>query len=306
MRGLLRQASGMLESLFVKRLDFRCLILSAMCLSGVVACGDKAPEDEAPATVAPSADSQPTPVQAEQRENRLVAGAMLPYADIEGKLARGYFSYPTDMTEPLPAVILVHDRFGLTESFKRTADQIASQGYVAVAVDLFDGVSGKLPADTREPRVGLLEKPEPGRQNLASAIEFVETSFGSTGFATVGWGFGGLWAMNLANQFPDKVTALAVVQGQPNSDPNYLARLTMPLLAIYGASDRSVPIADVNAFRDALEAAGLRFEMRTFPEAGAGFMLPDSGAFNEGQSAEAWRLLVAFLADNVTSIIPEG
>ncbi len=281
----------------------RGLRVGAICCIGLAACGDDQPEST---TEAPAVAQAPVAAPAEVAETRSVAGAMLPYADIEGKLARGYFSYPVDMTEPLPAVILVHDRYGLSESFKRAADQIASQGYIAVAVDLFDGATGKLPANTRDARVRLLEKPEPGRQNLASALEFVESSFGSTGFATVGWGFGGLWSMNLAQQFPDKISALVIVQGQPNTDGAYLAQLTMPLLAIYGSSDRSVPIADVNAFRSALEAAGKDFELRNFPQAGSGFMLVDSNAYNNGQATEAWRMVIEFLDAEVTSIIPEG
>ncbi len=289
----------------MNRNDFTAFLTCVALSSALLACGD----DETTETAAQAQPVEQEVVATESEtapQGRSVAGAMLAYAEVEGKLARGYFSYPVDMIEPLPAILLIHDQYGLTESFKMVADQVAAQGYIAVAVDLFGGASGRLPADTREPRVRLLEKPELARDNLAQAIDFVENSFGSTGFGAIGWGFGGLWAMNVATTYPDKVTAVGTVQGQPIANAEYLDKFTMPLLALYGASDRSVPVAEVNAFRALLEETGARFEMRTFPQAGRGFMLEDSRAYNAGQAAEAWRLIAAFIDANVTSVIPEG
>lgn len=277
----------------------KCTLLVAGLVSGLVACGDS----EQPSQVQPAASA--APVASSGRMNNIdllqIAGAELPYAEVEGELARGYFSYPVDMVEPLPAIIVIHDQYGLNENFKRVADQVAGLGYVAVAVDLFDGATGKVPADTREASIKLLEKPEFGRTNLAQAIEFVETSFGSTEFAVIGWGSGGLWALNTASVFTDKINAVVVVQGQTITSAEFLATLTMPLLGVYGANDPGVNTAAVTAFREALSAAEVVFETRVYPVAGSGFMLPDSRSYDRAKAANAWELMAGFLRSNLSS-----
>ena len=122
----------------------RCLTATigsfALLLS---ACGG---DEEAATTSAP----RPDPVQATASEPangsaeleaaaRPVDSETLPYADVDDRLVYGHFAFPSDMIEPLPAVIVVHDWWGLNEDTRTAANQLASYGYMVLAIDLYGG-----------------------------------------------------------------------------------------------------------------------------------------------------------------------
>ncbi len=275
------------------------LLLTATLVS---ACGkDESPAAEAAAPAAVTGEREaPTAVDDNQAASgRTASGDLFAYAEVDGELARGYLSYPADMIEPLPALLIVHDRFGLDQDMRDICDQIASQGFVVLGVDLFGGIVGKKPAETRQVQVRLLEKPDLARENLQQAIEFLDSSVGAPRIAIQGWGFGGIYALNTAISYPDKLSAAILVQGQTITDAEKLALLKMPLLGIYGAGDRSIPATTVRAFGDALKASRISHDIRLYPAAASSFMIPGGGNYSESQAANAWEIIDEFLASNL-------
>ena len=283
------------------------LSVIAAFAAGCGADDDSSEQGVAPPTPA-EARSAPSEASADGSESesgiRPAAGDMLPYADVDGKLARGYSAYPTDMIEPLPGVLLIHDWFGLNSEMRAIADRIASRGFIVLAVDLFGGEVAKERNDAREVLRVLVEQPELARDNLQQAYEFLDGSFGVPRTAVIGWGAGGLWALNAALMLPEDLDAVAMVQGQFFLDPARLQPLRMPVLGLYGAADRDIPNDRALAFGDALTAAGVKNKIRLFPTAGRGFMLAESSAFNERQSKIAWEEIFAFLDENLTLSAP--
>ncbi|MEM7279775.1 MAG: dienelactone hydrolase family protein [Pseudomonadota bacterium] len=270
---------------------------------GTSGCGSES-ETEAGSPVVSTTPAVKAPVQSEEpaaSTSRPATGVMFAYAEVEGKLARGYFSYPDDMSEPLPALLLIHDWYGLDDTMRALSDRIASLGYVVFAVDLYEGKTGSKPADTREQSVRLLERPALAEQNIEQALEFMEKSAGSPRIAVQGFGSGGLLALNTAMRYPDKINALIVVQGQTINDEETLRSLGMPVLGIFGSGDRSISTDQVKAFGDALKAANITHEMRLYPNASSGFMIPGSNNYNEKQAENAFGVLREFLSMNLAS-----
>ena len=270
----------------------------------VAGCGSDEPEQpeqpEPAPTVAVPAQPVATPaVTASGDTGRSSAGEMLAYAEVSGALARGYLAYPNDMIEPLPAVLLIHDWFGLNDEIRQLSNVLAARGYVVLAVDLFDGKTGELPRDTRDALVRILEEPELTRSNLEQAITFVREHVGSPRLAVLGFGSGGLWALNSALTTPDEFRALVLVQGQTLTDTERLGTLDMPVLGIYGASDRSITADEVRAFGDALKEADVTHEIRLYPAAGNAFMLAGSRNFSPAQAETAWELIYEFLGEHL-------
>ncbi len=263
-------------------------------------CGnDAAPAAvEAPRSTVPAASAATNPAPVSQRAT---ASDILAYAEVDGMLARGYFSYPTDMVEPLPAILLIHDWFGLDAPMMAVADGIAAQGFVVLAVDLFDGKTGQKPADTREALVRMIETPAIAEANLGQAITFLREHVGSPRLAIMGFGSGGLWSLNRALATPDEFRALVVVQGQTLTDVKQLGGLKMPVLGIYGAADRSIRPEAVRAFGDALVDADVSHEIRLYPKAGSAFMLSGSRNFSATQAQAAWTLIFEFLTEQLAS-----
>ena len=276
----------------------------ALCAAMVLgACGSDEPEQPeaagAAVAAAPPAAEAATAAERPAAAGPRGTGDVLAYAEIEGALARGYLAYPVDMIEPLPAVLLIHDWFGLDDAIRGIADQLAGQGYVVLAVDLFDGRTGTLPKDTRDALVRILEKPELTRSNLEQAMTFVREHVGSPRLAVLGFGSGGLWAMNAALAQPDEFRSVVLVQGQTLTDVDRLGVLNMPVLGIYGAGDRSITADEVRAFGDALTDADVTHEIRLYPAAGNAFMIDGSRNYSPSQAATAWQLIHEFLDEHL-------
>ena len=80
---------------------------------------------------------------------RAVVAETLPYAEVNDELVYGYFVFPADMVEPLPALLVLHEWWGLNDGIRAMADRLAAEGYIVLAVDLFGGESAISPSDAR-------------------------------------------------------------------------------------------------------------------------------------------------------------
>ena len=94
----------------------------------------------------------------------------MPYAEVEDELVYGYFVAPADMFEPLPAVIMIHEWWGLNDNVRAQADRLAAAGYIVFAVDLFGGKTATTPSAARELMLTVVEDPESADENLLSTL----------------------------------------------------------------------------------------------------------------------------------------
>ena len=76
---------------------------------------------------------------------RAVVSERLPYAEVNDELVYGHFVFPADMVEPLPAIIMIHEWWGLNDNIRSMADRLAGEGYIVLAVDLFGGETARRP-----------------------------------------------------------------------------------------------------------------------------------------------------------------
>ena len=182
-----------------------------------------------------------------------VISQTLPYTEYEDELVYGYFAAPADMFEPLPAVIMIHEWWGLNDNIRAMADRLAGEGYVVFAVDMYAGQVAENPQKARELMLSVVEDPDSGRENLRAAYAFLDGTVGSPKIATIGWCFGGGWSLNAAQMFPDGLDASVIYYGQVTSDEELLRPVSAPILGIFGALDRGIPVDSVNAFRESLE-----------------------------------------------------
>ncbi len=78
----------------------------------------------------------------------------LAYAEVDDELVYGYLAYPSGMTEPLPAIIMIHEWWGLNDNIRAMAKRLAAEGYMVLAVDLYGGETA---ANAGAARVKMLE-----------------------------------------------------------------------------------------------------------------------------------------------------
>jgi len=231
---------------------------------------------------------------------RPVVAETLPYAEVDEELVYGHFVFPADMVDPLPGVIVIHEWWGLNDRVRATADRIAAEGYVVLALDLFAGGSTKSPAEAREMMVTVVENPALAEENIRQAYQFLLDSGQAPRIGVLGWDFGGGWALNTAMLFPDELDATVIYYGQVTADEGRLAPVDVPILGLFGANDLGIPVASVQSFERALQNLGKNYEIEIYPDVKHAFADPASANYNAAVAEQAWARALAFLDRHLT------
>jgi carboxymethylenebutenolidase len=226
---------------------------------------------------------------------RPVIAETLPYAEVDEQLQYGHFSFPADMVDPLPGVIVIHERWGLDDRTRALADRIAGQGYVVLAVDLFGGAAATDAASARSLMVELVENPEMANSNLVQAHQFLIDSGQAPRIGVLGWSLGGSWALNAALLMPDSLDAAVIYYGQVTDNEARLRALTVPVLGLFGRDDRGVAMDSIEGFETALDNLGKEYELEIYPGVGHAFADPGAPTYNREAAEEAWLRTVEFL-----------
>ena len=293
-------------------LDLRRVSLLALfgLLLGTASCGDGQPE--------PAVDSGAADTTAAERESRAssnrqgsatgegdaerpVDAETLPYAEVDEELVYGHFAFPSDMIEPLPAIIIVHDWWGLNDDTRNAASRLAAQGYMVLAIDLYGGETVSQMQAARAKMISVVENPAVVESNLRQALDFVGVA-GAPKKAALGWGFGGSWALNAAMLFPQQVDAAVVFYGQVSNDEEKLRAINAPVLGLFGARDRGITIETVREFEAAMQRLRKPLTLEVYPNAGHAFADPARNNYLPDVAEDAWQKTIGFLAAN---LVPE-
>ena len=227
----------------------------------------------------------------------------LPYAEVGDELIYGYFAFPANMVEPLPAVLLVHDRWGLNDDVRNNVERLAAGGYIVLGVDLFSGEAADDLSSARQLEIAVVENREIAQENINQAIEFVKTSSSPPSVSIVGFGFGGGWALNSAIDQPEALGAAISYYGQVPTEDTQIQSLDVPYLGFFSESDNAVPIATAREFSEKASAMSKDVEIRTFADARRGFAEESAETFDANASNEAWSHMLEFL-DARVSVTP--
>lgn len=223
-----------------------------------------------------------------------VAGREVAYADG----VRGYLAVPRDSgSTPLPAIVVVHEWWGLNDNVRRMTDRLAGEGYRALAVDLYGGRV----AETPDSAMAIMQAATATPQNLATNVRAAYTYLAQTGRAPkigiLGWCFGGGMAAQSAVAMPLQLDAAVIYYGQVGEITEAQIRpLGMPVLGFFGGQDSSIPVASVRAFEGRLKAANKDAEIVIYPDAGHAFANPTGDNYQAGPAQDAWTKTTAFLA----------
>lgn len=226
---------------------------------------------------------------------REVISENMPYGEVGDELVYGYFVAPADMFEPLPAVIMIHEWWGLNDNIRATADRLAAEGYIVLAVDLFGGKVAANPAEARQFMLSVVEDPESANANIRSAYEFVSDTAGAPRVGSIGWCFGGAWSLNTALLLPDSIAATVIYYGQVTDDEEKLRPVNSPILGLFGAEDKGIRVGAVRNFEGALSRLRKDYEIHVYPNVGHAFANPTGRNYDELAATDAWRRTLDFL-----------
>lgn len=269
------------------------IVLIALLLTLTACFGEqKGPGRVAPITVpstAPGSIPEPTKnVEILGVGGKNVAVETVAYfGDVEG-----YFAVPSDYAE-YPGVVMIHEWWGLNSHIKEMARKLASEGYMVLAVDIYEGTVAK---DSTEASI-LSRKVEQTRanENMKAALAYLKER-GATKLGSLGWCFGGGQSFQLSQS--EDLDATVIYYGRVNTDPQQIT-LRSPVLGIFAENDQGIPPATVNAFKDALGSRGIIHDITIYPGVGHAFANPSGAAYNADASLDAWAKTLKFLDRNL-------
>lgn len=211
---------------------------------------------------------------------------------IDLKGTKAYLSLPAG-TGPFPAIVVIHEWWGLNGNIEHWADRLASAGWAALAVDLYSGTV----ATTRDDAMAAMKAVDDTKAAavIRSGIDFLagDPRIKATKKAVIGWCFGGGWSLQAALANPDLDGAI-VYYGQLELDPAKLRAIKAKVLGVFGKKDKGIPPEQVAQFAAALEQAGVSEEIHEY-DAEHAFANPSNPVYDQVASADAWKHVVAFL-----------
>jgi carboxymethylenebutenolidase len=206
----------------------------------------------------------------------------------------GFFVRPADDGE-YPGVVMVHEWWGLNDSIRNEARELAKEGYMVLAVDLYKGEVATTP-DRSQELVRRVVKEE-AVDNMRSAVAYLRDK-GALKIASLGWCFGGGKSLELALS-GEELDATVIYYGQLVTDANELKKISWPVLGVFGEEDASIPVATVEAFRSGLVEAGVVNEIYIYPGVGHAFANPTGNNYSPEETEDAWNKTRSFLKNNL-------
>ncbi|HXE32690.1 MAG TPA: dienelactone hydrolase family protein [Verrucomicrobiae bacterium] len=193
-----------------------------------------------------------------------------------------------------PAIVVIHEWWGLNDQVKEDTQKLAAQGFVALAVDLYRGKVATTADEAHELMRGVPD--DRGIRDLEAAFAYLaarpDVKPGKIG--SVGWCMGGGWSIKLAMSEP-KLAACAVNYGSLPTEAASIAKIKAPVLGNFGADDRGITPESVRAFDAAMKAAGKPVDVKIYDGAGHAFENPNNkDGYRPQAAADAWSRMEGF------------
>jgi carboxymethylenebutenolidase len=252
--------------------------ITIACLGALALCSVAAAE--------PAADTVATRLAVKAEPVRYTSGrdtvnAVLYIPERSGKTLR-------------PAVVAIHEWWGLNDWARQSALKIAEQGYVTLAIDLYRGHVADNAEDAHELMRGVPS--DRATRDLQTAVEYLRSSPGvdKNRIGVIGWCMGGGYALETALAVPD-LAACVICYGHLVSEDESIARINAPILGIFGADDKGIPAETVQQFEKQAKALGKDVSMKVYEGAGHAFMnVNNNRGYAEKATADAWQRIFAF------------
>jgi len=198
---------------------------------------------------------------------------------------------------PFPAVIVIHEWWGLDGWVKDQARALAKEGYVALAVDLYRGKVTDKQEEAHQLMMGMPR--DRALRDLEAAFAYLRgrADVRKDRIGVIGWCMGGMYSLAVATEEP-RLAAVVAYYGAPPTDAAAITKIKAPVLGNYGAEDKGPSPEQVKAFEAAMKKAGKTVDIKIYPGAGHAFANPNNpwGGYREAAAKDAWQRTLAWFA----------
>ena len=223
-----------------------------------------------------------------------VVGEDIVYATVEGQSITGYLAQPEgSVGAALPAILTIHEWWGLNDNIKAMTQRLAGEGYTVLALDLYNGEVATSPDQARDLTRSVNDNPGSAQDNINQAAQFLTDKYKAPKIGSIGWCFGGGWSLRTGLLLPD-LNAMAIYYGQLILAPEALDGLDMPIIGFFGEDDSTIPVEDVENFEQILTNAGKTADINLYPGVGHAFANPTGDNYDPEAAEDAWEKTTAF------------
>ena len=225
------------------------------------------------------------------------------------------FNMPTYFARPVignrfPVVLVAQEIFGIHEYIQDVCRRLAKQGYLAIAPSLharFGDESRVASMQQIMTEIVARVADEQVMRDLDSTVLWAITNKGDADrLAINGFCWGGRIVWLYAAHQPQLRTGVAwygklggpTTQLAPRNPLALVANIRQPILGLYGEADAGIPMADVNAMRAALKAAGGQSEIISYPDAPHAFHADYRPNYRKAAAEDGWRRMLEWLQAN--------
>lgn len=214
----------------------------------------------------------------------------------------GYLAVPPEeiqLTTSYPAILLIHDWWGLTEQIKVIADNLADQGFVTFAIDLYHGKQTTDEADAH-----LFSSSLPAELTLTdmrTSLLYLRnlTYVNADRIGVLGVGMGAKWGLKLTARSTDQIRALSTFFLDVSDDFGDLSKLSAPLHGIFAEDDPVNTVGEIDEFDFNLIQMNKRPDIYVYPHMKKGFTFASHPNYSQLASQDAWKKTLIFLKRNL-------
>jgi dienelactone hydrolase len=227
-----------------------------------------------------------------------------------GTTLKGYVAYDDAVKGKRPGILVIHEWWGHNEYARRRARMFAEQGYTALALDMYgDGKQAHHPDDAGKFASEVSKNAVLAKARFDAAYNLLskEDTVDASKIAAVGYCFGGSVALNMARIGEPLKAVVSFHGGLATDHPAEAGKVKARIASFTGEEDPMIPAAQVAAFRQEMDKAGVSYKVVTYPGAKHAFTNPDADkygqefklplAYNAAADKASWQEGLAFLAN---------
>jgi dienelactone hydrolase len=221
---------------------------------------------------------------------------------------KGYLAYDASLKGKHPAVIVVHEWWGLNDYPKKRAVMLAQLGYVAFAIDMYGG--GKIaenPADAQKYAGESMKDFSSLKDKFSAALDLLKKNehVDPNNIAAIGYCYGGGVVLNMARAGFDLKGVVSFHGTLTAPEAAQKGKVKAKLLVCNGGADKFVSEESITNFKKEMHSAGVEYSFISYKDATHAFSNPDATeagkkfnmpiAYNEKADKKSWADMKKFL-----------
>lgn len=218
----------------------------------------------------------------------------------------GYVVYDENISGKRPAVLVVHEWWGLNDYSKRRARELAGLGYIAMAIDMYgNGKRADNPTDAGNLAMPFYQDPALAKTHFDAALNKLKEypQVDAANIAGIGYCFGGGVLINIA-RMGENLKGIVSFHGSLLGTPADKNLLKSKILVLHGDDDKFVSQEEVAAFKKQMDSIGASYTFKSYANATHAFSNPDATAmgqkfsipiaYNAAADSASWKEMKTF------------